>query len=106
MDLALHQVGTHHHAIRRFEMLYSGFVRVTIGAIAAAVAIMLIKGGWILAAIEPCYLVNPPCRLPRYSGPHQLRSVPAPRATLPRPMNSRATAALYPWVPGMEEAIR
>lgn len=45
------------HAIRRFEMLYSGFVRVTIGVIAAAVAIMLIKGGWILAAIEPSYMI-------------------------------------------------
>ena len=45
------------HAIKRFEMYYTGFVRVTIGVIAAAVVVMLINGGWILSSIEPSYML-------------------------------------------------
>jgi hypothetical protein len=44
-------------AIKRFEMLYTGFVRVTIGVIAAAVVLMLVEGGWVLPQIEPRYMI-------------------------------------------------
>ena len=43
------------HSISIWEMLYAGFVRVPIGVIAAAVVILMISGGWILAAVDAEY---------------------------------------------------
>ncbi len=45
------------HALTMWEMVYTGFVRVPIGVLAATVAVMLIKGGWILATVQPQYMV-------------------------------------------------
>ncbi len=41
-----------HHAIREFEMFYSGFARILIGMIAAGVVVLLFDGRWILSGIE------------------------------------------------------
>ncbi len=40
------------HSVSLWEMVYTGFVRIPIGVIAAGVAIFLISGGWLLAAIQ------------------------------------------------------
>jgi hypothetical protein len=45
------------HSITMSEMLYAGFVRIPIGVISAVVAVMLIKGGWVLATIQSSYMV-------------------------------------------------
>jgi hypothetical protein len=45
------------HALTLWEMIYTGFVRVPIGVLAATVVVMLIKGGWILATVEDQYMM-------------------------------------------------
>jgi hypothetical protein len=40
------------HTITLTEMIYAGFVRIPIGVIAAGVAILLIRGGWILGSVD------------------------------------------------------
>lgn len=40
------------HSITASEIIYTGFIRVPIGLIAATVMIFLIQGGWILGAID------------------------------------------------------
>ncbi|MEL6914073.1 MAG: hypothetical protein AAFP13_06195 [Pseudomonadota bacterium] len=44
------------HAVSFMEMVYTGFVRIPIGVIAAGVVIVLISGGWLLSAIDPVLL--------------------------------------------------
>ncbi|MEM9321034.1 MAG: hypothetical protein AAGA70_18820 [Pseudomonadota bacterium] len=44
------------HAVTFWEMVYSGFVRIPIGVIAAGVSIFLISGGWLMASIEQTLL--------------------------------------------------
>ena len=44
------------HAVSFMEMVYTGFVRIPIGVIAAGVVIVLIAGGWLLSAIDPVLL--------------------------------------------------
>lgn len=44
------------HSVTFWEMLYTGFVRIPIGVIAAGVIIFLMSGGWLLASIEPTRL--------------------------------------------------
>ncbi len=44
------------HSVTLWEMVYTGFIRIPIGVIAAGVAIFLISGGWLLASIGPDYL--------------------------------------------------
>ncbi len=44
------------HSVSFWEMVYTGFVRIPIGVIAAGVAIFLISGDWLLASIEPAVL--------------------------------------------------
>lgn len=41
------------HSVSLWEMVYTGFIRIPIGVIAAGVAIFLISGDWLLASIEP-----------------------------------------------------
>lgn len=41
------------HSVSLWEMVYTGFVRIPIGVIAAGVVIFLISGGWLLASIQP-----------------------------------------------------
>ena len=41
------------HSITVAEMLYTGFIRIPIGIIAAIVVIVLIEGNWILSALDP-----------------------------------------------------
>lgn len=41
------------YAISLWEMFYSGFSRVLIGVIAAAVVILLIRGDWVLGGLRP-----------------------------------------------------
>lgn len=45
------------HALTLWEMIYTGFVRIPIGVLAAIVAVMLIKGGWILGMVQADYMV-------------------------------------------------
>lgn len=53
IDLRALKVG---HAITRAEVAYSGVARIAIGAIAAMVTLWLLKGGWILASLDPFYM--------------------------------------------------
>ncbi|MGM0583621.1 MAG: hypothetical protein ACQEUZ_03090 [Pseudomonadota bacterium] len=53
LDLRTLKVG---HAITRAEVAYSGVARIAIGAIAAMVVLWLLKGGWILASLDPHYM--------------------------------------------------
>ena len=45
------------HALTLWEMVYTGFVRIPIGVLGAVVAIMLIKGGWILGTVRDDYMM-------------------------------------------------
>lgn len=45
------------HALTLWEMIYTGFVRIPIGVLGAVVAVMLIKGGWILGTVRDDYLM-------------------------------------------------
>lgn len=40
------------HSVSFWEMVYTGFIRIPIGVIAAGVAIFLISGDWLLASID------------------------------------------------------
>jgi len=41
------------HTITRFEMLFTGFIRIPIGVVAAAVTFALVQGEWLLGGLTP-----------------------------------------------------